>query len=280
MSGFSDTFTKNSEQEDLLNYDDAASYYFMATVLACVVLPWSYLWIRYLVWGEAVNDFKQYDSQKRRIVYVRNGVTEANVERIEKVQQAKVARNKQWNTLSLALLSFAWLAFLYCCYNLTLDTEEGAVAAFDPFTILEVSSSATDSEIKKAYRKMSLIYHPDKNPDDPLASARFIQVTKAYTALTDETAKANYEKYGNPDGPQTTKVGIGLPRFLLEKKNQLVILCVFFSILLILIPGLAISYYQRQKNFAPNGVLIETLQFMGHTVGEGTKVKDCIELLG
>jgi len=61
--------------------------------------------------------------------------------------------------------------------------------------------------------------HPDKNPDDPLAISEFIQITKAYTALTDETARANWEKYGNPDGPGNYHVAIALPRFLLEKDN-------------------------------------------------------------
>lgn len=53
---------------------------------------------------------------------------------------------------------------------------------------------------------MAKKYHPDQNRDDPLAAAKFMQVKKAYDALTNEQAKANYEKYGNPDGPQTTKV--------------------------------------------------------------------------
>ena len=52
-----------------------------------------------------------------------------------------------------------------------------------------------------------LQWHPDKNPNNPQAAAHFIQITKAYAALTDEAAKANYEKYGNPDGPATMKVG-------------------------------------------------------------------------
>lgn len=39
-------------------------------------------------------------------------------------------------------------------------------------------------EIKKAYRKMSLVYHPDKNQDDPLASVKFIGISKAFKALT------------------------------------------------------------------------------------------------
>lgn len=59
------------------------------------------------------------------------------------------------------------------------------------------------------------------------------------------------------------QVGIGLPRFLLEKKNHLLILCCFFVGLLILVPAVFITYYQKQKNFAANGVMIETLQFLG-----------------
>merc|ERR1719247_2466627 len=115
-------------------------------------------------------------------------------------------------------------------------SSEKEIKKFDPFDILEVAPGSSPPDIKKAYRKLSLIYHPDKNPDDPLAASRFIQITKAYTALTDEVAKANYEKYGNPDGPQTTKVGIGLPRFMMEKENHLMILCIFFFFLLFVVP--------------------------------------------
>jgi len=112
-----------------------------------------------------------------------------------------------------------------------------------------------------------------------LAASRFIQITKAYTALTDETAKKNYEKYGNPDGPQTTKVGIGLPAFLLSKENHLMILCLFFFVLLFVVPMTFICYYQRTKNYAANGVMIETLQFLGYYITESTRVKNCPELL-
>merc|ERR1719221_1718081 len=99
-----------------------------------------------------------------------------------------------------------------------------------------MTPDASNKVIKRAYRKLSLIYYPDKNPDDPLAASRFIQITKAYQALTDEVARRNWEKYGNPDGPQTTKVGIGLPRFLLEKDHNLFILIAFFFVLLFVVP--------------------------------------------
>lgn len=86
---------------------------------------------------------------------------------------------------------------------------------FDPFQILDVDPSADTATIKRAYRKLSLLKHPDKNPDDPLAVTEFIQITKAYSALTDDAARANWEKYGNPDGPGSFHVAIALPRFLL-----------------------------------------------------------------
>jgi translocation protein SEC63 len=64
--------------------------------------------------------------------------------------------------------------------------------------------------------------------------------------LTDETARANWEKYGNPDGPGTFHVAIALPRFLLQKENNILVLTVFFLVLLIIIPVL--FYYNLDQS--------------------------------
>mgnify|MGYP000895617808 FL=1 len=53
---------------------------------------------------------------------------------------------------------------------------------------------------------MSVKYHPDKNPDDPQATAKFLLIKKAYDCLIDPEAKANCEKYGNPDGAGSMNV--------------------------------------------------------------------------
>ncbi|CAE7799051.1 ERDJ2 [Symbiodinium sp. CCMP2592] len=276
---FKDTFTKDDQKEGLLGYDDTAFYYFFSSVLVTVAVPWTCSVIyNFLFPGQAQveKDFPTKSKSGSRYHYCQSSQM---VDKIEKARQ-KARRASAGSSftviIKLSLLAGIWLT-IYLIHLHLGDAKE--IKRFDPFEILDVSPGASATEVKKAYRQLSLKYHPDKNPDDPLAASRFMQITKAHNALTDETAKANYEKYGNPDGPQTSKVGIGLPPFLLEKENHLMILCLFFFLLLFVVPMAFICYYQRTKNYAANGVMIETLQFMGYYINEATRLKNCPELL-
>ena len=67
---------------------------------------------------------------------------------------------------------------------------------FDYYEILEISRDASTAEIKKAYRKLALRYHPDKNPDNPEAEERFKLINEAYGVLSDEEKRAIYDRYG------------------------------------------------------------------------------------
>lgn len=280
MSGFRDTFTKDEQKEGLLGYDTTAFYYFASSVMICIVVPWTYFVIKnFLFPGKAQVD-KDFPKKARNGNVYRYCQSSEMVEKIEIARRTArrcTSSGTGWCIVKVVILTIIWVGL----FNVvTMLGEAGnEVARFDPFVILEVDAAADNAAIKKAYRKLSLIYHPDKNPDDPAASSKFIQITKAYTALTDEVAKRNYEKYGNPDGPQTSKVGIGLPAFLLEKENHLMILCTFFSFLLFVIPAAAIVYYQKTKIYAANGIMIETLQFLGYYLNDATRVKNCTELL-
>lgn len=71
---------------------------------------------------------------------------------------------------------------LWFLWYLTADqiSKIKPLKSFDPYQILGVEVGAEQAVIKRAYRKLSLIKHPDKNPDDPLAVSEFIQITKAY----------------------------------------------------------------------------------------------------
>jgi len=281
MSGnFRDTFTKDSEKEELLGYDDTAFYYFACSVLLTIAVPWTYSVMMNLLFPGKAQVDKDYPKKNRAGKVYRYCKTSNMVDKIDRARRE--ARRCTGGAVTGLVIRGIVLFFLWgslFAIVLRISNSKQEIKKFDPFDILEVSAGSDNAQIKKAYRKLSLIYHPDKNPDDPLASARFIQITKAYQTLTDETAKMNYEKYGNPDGPQTTKVGIGLPRFLLEKENHLMILCGFFFILLFVIPMAAICYYQRTKVYAANGLMVETLQFLGYYVSESTRQKNCPELL-
>ncbi|WP_298763558.1 molecular chaperone DnaJ [uncultured Polaribacter sp.] len=78
------------------------------------------------------------------------------------------------------------------------------MAKQDFYEILGISKSASQAEIKKAYRKMAIKYHPDKNPDDKTAEENFKKAAEAYEVLSDDNKKARYDQYGHAafDGPQ------------------------------------------------------------------------------
>ena len=78
------------------------------------------------------------------------------------------------------------------------------MAKQDYYEVLGISKSASQAEIKKAYRKMAIKYHPDKNPDDKNAEEKFKLCAEAYEVLSDDNKKARYHQYGHAafDGPQ------------------------------------------------------------------------------
>lgn len=77
----------------------------------------------------------------------------------------------------------------------------------DYYKILGVSNDATQDEIKKAFRKLALKYHPDRNPDNKTAEEKFKEINEAYSCLSDPTKRANYDRYGSPEGPSASGFG-------------------------------------------------------------------------
>lgn len=71
--------------------------------------------------------------------------------------------------------------------------------ATDHYEVLGVSRSADGKEIKAAYRRLAMKYHPDRNPGDTSAEERFKEINAAYAVLSDEQKRARYDQYGDAD---------------------------------------------------------------------------------
>ncbi|CAK9804102.1 Translocation protein SEC63 homolog [Anthophora quadrimaculata] len=153
------------------------------------------------------------------------------------------------------LIIFGWVFLIFLAYKVSQFDYE--MANFDPFEILGVSPGSSQSDIKKAYRKLSLILHPDKETGNEKA---FMKLTKAYQALTDEEAWKNWEKYGNPDGPGAMSFGIALPSWIVEKENSVWVLGLYSLVFMFVLPNAVGIWWYKSIRYTGDQVLLATTQ--------------------
>jgi translocation protein SEC63 len=110
---------------------------------------------------------------------------------------------------------------------------------------------------------MSLIYHPDKIRPDPAKNEtiedlnnRFVELTKAYKALTDEEIRNNYLQYGHPDGKQSYSIGIALPKLIITEGSGKYVLLVYGGLLGILLPYIVGKWWYGSQRFTREKVLV------------------------
>ncbi|KAF5800080.1 putative translocation protein Sec63 [Helianthus annuus] len=168
----------------------------------------------------------------------------------------KISNFSTWSNLTLVLLWIVMGVLVYYIKSINRDIQ-----VFEPFSILGLQPGATDSEIKKAYRRLSVQYHPDKNPD-PDAHKYFVEsIAKAYQALTDPISRENFEKYGHPDGRQGFQMGIALPQFLLniEGASGGILLLWIVGVCILLPLVVAVVYLSKSSKYTGNNVMHQTL---------------------
>uniref|UniRef100_A0A671NKS2 Translocation protein SEC63 homolog n=1 Tax=Sinocyclocheilus anshuiensis TaxID=1608454 RepID=A0A671NKS2_9TELE len=198
-------------------YDDSGNtfFYFLTSFVGLIVIPATYyLWPR------------DQNAEQLRLKSLRRVHGRCLWYRLRhmKSQQSIVP------TLKKAALLFGWAIFLFLAYKVSkLDRE---YQEYNPYEVLHLEAGVSIAEIKKQYRVLSLKHHPDKGGDE----AMFMKLAKAYSALTNEEARDNWEKYGNPDGPRVTSFGIALPAWIVDQKNSMLVLLVYGLAFMVILP--------------------------------------------
>ncbi|KAG5931643.1 hypothetical protein E4U53_001664, partial [Claviceps sorghi] len=125
--------------------------------------------------------------------------------------------------------------------------------------------SSTEKQIKSHYKRLSLKFHPDKVRPDASKNEtveslndHYVELTKAYQALTDEEVRNNYIQFGHPDGKQSFSIGIALPRFIVTDGNGKYLVVLYTGLLGVLLPYLVGSWWYGTKKRSKEGVLMES----------------------
>jgi len=241
-------------------FDDVAFYWFLQVLLGLFLLPGTFYEL-YCFCTKIV----PVESKKR-----------TELPRYLPTRRMKEKSNNLWSMRTIVIAAL-WVLFILLLLQLP-KFHNQMLTDFNPYEILDVEKGADMRTIKRAYRKMSLKWHPDKNPDKEKAEQKFIMVNKAYQTLTDEMTRENYEKYGNPDGYQGQSVTIGLPSFLISKNNELKVLLLYFFSMMVLCVVVG-TWWRWSTRFHKSGVLNDTFFLFWNRLKPGLKDKTCIEIL-
>jgi len=254
----------------MLQYDNSAFYFFALSFITIYLVP---SWISIL---SRVNSVV-FAKDENIGAISRTSAEKAKAEELKKESKGlgKLTESTPF-MMNLGFTVVLTIIFLWLAVSVSTD---GEVNSFDPFSILEIDSGSEAKAIKKAFRSLSLKYHPDKNPGDRAAEAKFMMVSKAYEALTDAQARENWEKFGNPDGKQSLEVSIGLPNFLLETGNRNLVLMIYLIIMVGVIPFSVWSYYSDSSKFGEQDVMYDTYSWYHYTLNEHTLIKALPECL-
>src|SRR6266446_8952774 len=83
----------------------------------------------------------------------------------------------------------------------------------DYYEVLSVGRSASEQELKSAYRRLAVQHHPDKNPDDPRAEDKFKEAAEAYGVLSNPEQRQRYDRFGHAGVSSAASAAWGAPGF-------------------------------------------------------------------
>lgn len=265
--------TRRSAMSSQYTYDEQGQFfpYFTATVLALVLVPASVSALRSSRWKEVS------DAQASDVEDTFHLPQKAIIQLVKKDD----ARNEIFSRKNGLLLA-GWLLFGYMIYLIQTTHVENKL--WDPYEILGLPLSSTEQQIKRHYKRLSLKFHPDKfraigNETKEVLEDRFVELTKAYKALTDEEVRRNYMEFGHPDGKQAYSIGIALPKWIVEEGSMYYILALYGALFGVALPYVVGKWWYGTKSKTKDGVSVETSGVFFRGVSEYLSEKDTMKLL-
>jgi translocation protein SEC63 len=233
------------------SYDEQGQFfpYFILTITGLITLPLTY---------STLKSAKEIETTAPRVRSDYKPV-EADLVDGEKLKN----KRKQRKLKRMVFSAVGWLVMAYMVYLMAV-TARTIPKIWDPYDVLGVSRSASEKQIKSHYRRLSLTQHPDKvkidasqNQTIETVNEHWVEITKAFKALTDEEIRNNYLQYGHPDGKQSFSMGIALPVWLVKDgfgKYTLACYIGLFGLFL----WLAGRWWYGTQEFTKDGILVES----------------------
>ncbi|KAL7961486.1 Sec63 Brl domain-containing protein [Trichoderma compactum] len=234
------------------SYDEQGQFFpfFILTVTGLVTFPLTYSLFRKSTDNDALAPRIKSDFTTK------HGDVVASLRAAQKRKQRKIKR------AIFVVLGWALMAGMV---YLIIVTQTIVPKIWNPYDILGISESFTEKQIKSHYKRLSVKFHPDKVRPDPsknetleMLNDRYVELTKAYQALTDEEVRNNYIQYGHPDGKQSFSIGIALPQFIIAEGNGKYLILLYTGLMGILLPYMVGSWWYGTKRMSKEGVLMES----------------------
>ncbi|VEU21759.1 DEKNAAC102282 [Brettanomyces naardenensis] len=183
-------------------------------------------------------------------------------------------RRSRLFSIKFILVILGWILVAFIVFKIQGIDVPVSAGNFDPWKILGIDERANDRQIRTAYRKLSLKFHPDKVDTSEMSpkerdavDSAYVMINKAYKALTDDAVKENFQKYGNPDGPGEIKHGIALPKFLIDGPTSPLFVVIYILLIAVILPLCVGKWWAGVKSHTKQGIYSETAShFLGQLV--------------
>ncbi|KAI4948203.1 hypothetical protein J4E91_006197 [Alternaria rosae] len=232
------------------NYDEQGQFfpYFILTVTTLVTVPTTISFFR---------SSKELENTGSRIE------SDFTPEHADLIQGQRKKQKRLERRIKRGLLMVGGWALNAAMIYLISTTTRTTPDIWDPYEVLGVSMSADEKAIKKHYRKLSLTMHPDKARPDPEKNItiqsindHWVEVVKAFKALTDEEIRRNFLEFGHPDGKQSFSIGIALPQWLVTEGAGKYVLLIYALALGVILPYTVGKWWYGTQKLTKDKVLV------------------------